>query len=84
VYDAIGHFNYGQKAALDTMKLLNITPGFYMMKSCGSVNRKRKRLSVYKGTSLVKKRRKILRHSKKKRNDKIVEAEGTSYEAGGF
>jgi len=48
VYDAIGHFNYGQKAALDTMKLLNINPGFYMMKSCGSVNRKRKRLSVYK------------------------------------
>ena len=84
VYDAVSHFNYGKKAALDTIRLLDIDPGIYMTKSCGSINKKRKHQSIYKTLSPQKKRRKILRHSSKKRNDKVVEQEGTSYEAGGF
>ena len=84
VYDAVSHFNYGQKAALDTIRLLDIDPGIYMTKSCGSINKKRKRQSIYKILSPQKERRKILRHSSKKRNDKVVEEEGTSFEAGGF
>lgn len=84
VYDAIAHFNYGEKAALDTMKLLNVNPGYYMTKSCSKVNKKRIRQSAYKMSSPQKKRRAILRHSKKKGNDKITEEEGTVYEAGGF
>ena len=83
LYDAVSHFNYGQKAALDTIRLLDIDPGIYMTKSCGSINKKRKHQSIYKTLS-QKKRRKILVHSSKKRNDKVVEQEGTSYEAGGF
>ena len=31
VYDAVAHFNYGGKAALDIMKLLKISPGVYMI-----------------------------------------------------
>ena len=84
VYDAVSHFNYGQRAAPGTIRLLNIDPGIYMTKSCGNINKKRKDQCIYKTLSPQKKRRKILRHSSKKRNDKVVEQEGTSYEAGGF
>ena len=82
-YDAVSHFNYGQKAALDTVRLLDIDPDIYMTKSCGSIYKKRKHQFIYKTLSPQKKRRKILRHSSKKRNDKVVEQEGTFYEAGG-
>ena len=80
----VSHFNYGQKAALDTIRLLGIDPGIYITKFCGSINKKRKHQSIYKILSPEKKRPKILRHSLKKRNDKVVEQEGISYEAGGF
>ena len=76
VSDVVSHFSYGQIAVLD--------PGIYMTKSCSSINKKRKHKSSYKTSSPQKKRRKILRHSSKKGNDKVVEEEGTSYEAGGF
>ena len=84
VYDAVSHFNYGQKAALDTIRLLDIDPGIYMTKSCGSINKKRKHQSIYKTLSPQKKRPKIIRHSLKKHNDKVFEQEETSYEAGEF
>ena len=32
VYDAIAHFNNGEKAVLDIMELLKIDPGYYMTK----------------------------------------------------
>lgn len=55
VYDAIKHFNYGQKAANDTFNLLNIDPGFYMIKDCGSINLKRKRLLNLQGKTATNK-----------------------------
>ena len=84
IYDAVSHFNYGQKAALDTIRFLDIDPGICITKSCGSINKKRKHQSIYKTLSRQEKCRKILIHSSKKRNDKIVDQEGTSYEAEGF
>ena len=72
VYDAVSHFNYGQKA-LDTIRLLDIDLGIYMTKCCGNIDKKRKHQSIYKALSPKKKRRKILRHSSKKRNDKVAE-----------
>ena len=42
VYDAVSHFNYAQKAALETIRLLDIDPGIYMTKSYGSINKKQK------------------------------------------
>ena len=64
--------------------MVNVDPGVHMTKSCGVVNALRKRLSAYKVSEPQKKRRKILRHSKKKIQDKNIEKEGPSYEAGGF
>jgi len=39
VYDAICHFNYGEKATLDIFTLLNIEL-FYTTRGCTSINRK--------------------------------------------
>ena len=46
VYDAIAHFNNGEKSALDITELLKIDPGYYMTKSSRSVNIGRKRSSI--------------------------------------
>ena len=80
VYDAISHFNIGDKANLDTLSLVGVNPGYYTAKSCGSINKTRRRHSVYKSLSPQKKQRTILRHKKKKKGDKIEEK---LYEAGG-
>ena len=71
VYDAIFHFNNGEKAVLDVLELHNVDPGSYMTESCRSFNMCFKRLFM-------------LRHSKKKQQDKNIETEGTSYEMGSF
>ena len=84
VYDAIAHFNYGEKATLDIYRLLNIKPGVYTSQACEKVNKSRKRRSVYRMSDKQKKRRKIIQHLKKKHQDKNIEDEGLSYEAGGF
>ena len=80
VYDAIAHFNNGEKAALDIMKLLKVNPGYYMAKSCGSSNMHRIRSSIHRMAEPQKKCQKVLCHSKKKQQDKNIETEGTSYE----
>ena len=68
VYDVIAHFNNGEKAVLDIMELLKIDPGHYMTKSCRSVNKCRKCSSICRMSEPQKKHRKVLVHSKKKRN----------------
>ena len=45
---------------------------------------RRKRSSIYRMSEPQKKRRKALRHSEKKQQDKNIETEGTSYEKGSF
>ena len=45
---AILYFKNCEKAALDIMELLKVDPGYYMTKSCRSVNMRRKRLSIYR------------------------------------
>ena len=81
VYDAISHFNYGEKATLDVLKLLNVEPdmfttiicdsepGMFTTIICDTVNRERKRSAVYRPTESAKKN---------------IEQEGTSYEDGCF
>ena len=84
VYDAISHFNDGEKATLDMLKLLNIEPGVFTSRWCVQVNRRRKRHSSYKMSVEHKKRRKIIRHLKKKVTDKLIQMEGTTYDYGGY
>ena len=80
VYDSIAHFNIGEKAALDIIEQPKIAPGYCMTKCCRSVNKRRKRSSIYRMSEPQKKGRKVLRHSRKKQQDKNNETEGTSYE----
>ena len=51
---------------------------------CNAINKERKRSAAYQASETVKKRRKILRHKSKRQRDKVIDQEGTSYEAGGF
>ena len=66
VYDTNAHFNNGEKVALDIMELLEIDPGYYMTKSCRSVNMHRNCSYIYWMSEQQKNRRKWLRYSKKK------------------
>ena len=83
VYDAIAHFNYGEKATLDVLKSLNVVPGVYTTRTCDTINRERKRSAAYHMTEVAKKRRKIIRHDTSKKQDNYIVTEGTSYESGG-
>ena len=51
------------------MELRKVDPGYYMIKYCRPVSMRCKCSSVYRMSESQKKRRKVLRHSKKK--DKI-------------
>ena len=84
VYDAIAHFNYGEQATLDTLKSHNIEPGIYTTQGCNTINRERKRSALYRAKESSKKRRKIIRQKRKRKQDKNIELEGETYEAGGF
>ena len=84
VYDAIAHYNYGEKATLDIFKEMNVEPGLFTITLCAGINRKRKRHSVYRMSADQQKRRKVIRHLKKKVQDKNIDTEGVTYEAGGF
>ena len=44
VFDAVGIFNYGCKAILDMVKLLNIVPGYYTTELCKEINVTRKKI----------------------------------------
>ena len=85
VYDAIAHFNCGEKATIDIYKLIGINPGLYTLSCCRLVNKVRKKRSIYRMSDKQMKRRKIQRNKRKKTQDKNIEKEGgLSYEAGGF
>ena len=84
VYDAIAHFNMGAKASMDILEYINITPGEFMSKSSQTFNESRKRMSSYRMSETQKRRRKVIRHNRKKKQDNNVEVEGTTHEAEGF
>ena len=84
VFDAIATFNIGRKASLDILGELNVQPGTYTKIMCQNINEKRKSSSQYKASSPIKKRRKVIRGQKKHMQDKNIEKEGVTYEAGGY
>ena len=84
VYDAIAHFNDGAIAAINILEHLNLKPGTFMQKALQTQNLLRKRRYVYRMSEPQLKRRKVIRHSRKKKQDKNIDKEGPTYEAGGF
>ena len=83
-YDAVAHFNLGNKAAVNIFEELDLVPGHFFEESIGKADRLRVKKAEHRNTPEVKKRRKILRGQKKKKEDKNKEKEGTTYEAGAF
>ena len=74
---AILYFNNGEKAGLNIIELLKVDPGYYMTKSCRSVNMCRKRSYINI----------MSEPQKKKQQNKTIETEGASrasYEKGSF
>ena len=84
VYDAIVHFNNAEKAVLDIMELLKVDRGFYMTKSCRSVNMRRKRSSSYRMLEPQKKRHKVLRPSKTSNKTKTLKLKEPHMKRGAF
>ena len=82
VYDAIAYFNYGIKATSDVFKMLNMEPVFILCKCV--ITSTRKRNALYKISDKYKKRRKLIRHLSKQKQDKNIEVEGPRMEAGSF
>ena len=84
IYDAAAHFNIGAKANILLFEKLGMIPGKYTLLGCSNLNKKRLYHSDYKTKEPNKKRRKILRGTKKSKDNKLEQNEGTLYEAGAF
>ena len=84
VYDAIAHFNDGAIASYKVLKGLNMDPGKHMIAGLELLNVTRKRRAEYRMSKPQLKRRKIIRHLRKSNQDKNLDKEGPTYEAGGF
>ena len=84
VYDATAHFNAGAIAFLDILKDMNMKPGDHRMKDLLIQNEPRKIHAPYRMSEPQLKRRKIIRHCRKKKQDRNLDKEGTTCEAGGF
>ena len=84
VYDAVAHFNVGSKAAVLVFEKLGMRPGMHMMQGCATKNAKRISKAKRQSAETIKKRRRILRASKKHSLDKNKSKEGKVYGAGAF
>ena len=63
---------------------MNMEPGDHLMKGSQIQNESRKVHAAYWMSEPQLKRRKIIRHCKKKKQDKNLDKERSTYEAGGF
>ena len=85
VYDSIAHFNDGATESLEILKDMNMEPGDHMMKGLQIQNESRKiHTAAYRMFEPQLKRRKIIRHCRKKKQDKNLDKKVPTYEAGEF
>ena len=83
VYSAIAHFNDGNQALVEKLKLLGIVPGYFTKVRAMRSNSLRVSHSVRKVSNEKKSRRQILRAERKKWHDRREEIERNTYECGG-
>ena len=84
VYDAIVYFNYGAQSVLDILDLLDIKAGVHTTAMSHKFNINRKYNAGYKSKTSTKLKRKLIRGKGKRKSDKLMQQEGTTYEPGGF
>ena len=74
VYDVIAHFNDGAIASLEILKDMNMEPSDHMMKGLQIQNESRKIHAAHWMCEPQLKRRKIIRHFRKKKQDKNIKS----------
>ena len=70
-YDAVAHFNIGNKAAENIISELGLTPGHFFTESLRKGDTLRVKKAGHRNTPEVKKRRKILRGQKRRRQTRV-------------
>ena len=83
-YDAVAHFNIGNKATLLIFDGMQMNRGYYTTLGCQDDNNYRLKNASRKSGDRYRMRRKLLRGKKKSKGDKTSEIEGLLYGAGSF
>ena len=84
VYDAVAHFNIGDKATTKVLEAMGLNPGSLNEAGVIQADWLRVHKADYKAETKNKTRRKVLRGQRKKTGDKNKEKEGETYAAGSF
>ena len=79
VYDSITHFNDGATESLDILKNMNMEPGDHMMKGLQIQNESLKIHTACRISDSQLKIRKLVRHCRKKKQDKNLDKEVLTY-----
>ena len=83
-YDAVAHFNIGAKAAMNVFTEMGLVPVVFFRHGIRKADQQRVKKAEHRNLPAVKKRRKVLRGSRKKKEDGTQEREGATYKAGAF
>lgn len=84
VYDAVAHFNIGNKATIKVLEALGMTPGTFFAAAVKQADCLRVNRANYKSKDTTKTRSKVLRGQRKKQGGKNKEKEGKTYSFGRF
>jgi hypothetical protein len=84
VYDAVAHFNMGERATTKVLETMGLNAGSLNEAGVIQADQLRVRKANYKAEPKNKTRRKVLRGQRKKTGDKNKEKEGETYAAGSF
>ena len=84
VYDAVAHFNMGERATTKVLETMGLNAGSLNEAGVIQADQLRARKANYKAEPKNKTRRKVLRGQRKKTGDKNKEKEGETYAAGSF
>ena len=81
---AVSHFHAGAKSRLGVMKRLSINAGDKTKQACNAKDMQRNKKSDLQDTEKEKKRRQGEKQIRRRREEALREAEGITYEVGGF
>ena len=84
VWVFIAHFHDGATESLEILRDMNMEPGDIMINSLQIQDESRKTHVEYRLSELQLTKRKIIRHCREKKQEKNLDKEGRTYEAGGF
>lgn len=84
LYDAVCHFNDGNRSTADILREAGIKPGHHTLVACCTSDQNRVKKAQRQSTGEVKHLRKKRRAATKAKRELVAAKEGPSYEPGGF